>query len=308
VNHSLDDTVRCFENDFDCNHHLGAGRGVTYGDGAFVATYGWGYPGSVQRLGAGDVDFVTVFEGHTFAGLAFDAGVFVASDRPPFRSDDGGSTWAATGDVTSDEWNVRRTGAGDGLFLVAFESYGTDLNVSSDGGLTFSQPREWPAECGRGLQFSGGLTAAHGVVLVVGADGIACTSTDRGQTFTVSQVGDAVTAHLLVTPTGFETWGRVRYDPFRFSSTDGVSWTAEATTTRYALGGEGSGPSIRAVARAEDGTYAAVSDGWMAWYEQQRFYRSTDGLAWDELPEGAFVGSHPIGEMAVGLSDAAICP
>jgi hypothetical protein len=57
---------------------------------------------------------------------------------------------------------------------------------------------------------------------------------------------------------------------------------------------------IGPVARSPEGTFVAANDGWMVWYEQQRFYRSEDGVAWETLPADAFVGSHPIYFMAHG--------
>lgn len=303
VDGSDDDAFRCFV-DGDCDHDPGAGRGVAFGDGAFVATFGWGFPGSVRRLAEGEAAFSTVLSGHTFAGVAFDAGVFLASERPPFRSTDGGQSWAAAGEVTSAQWNVRRTGGGEGLFLVAFDSGATDLAVSDDGGLTFRSPSAWPPECGRSIQWEGGLGVAGGVALVLGGDGVACRSTDGGDTWTSAPIGGSVTGRLVVGPAGFETWGDAGGVSTRFTSADGASWTAEPTT----LAGAQPGPWIGAVALAPDGTRAAVNAGWDQWYERQRFYRSTDGLRWEELPAGAYTGSHPLRFLAAGESSEPPCP
>ena len=36
-----------------------------------------------------------------------------------------------------------------------------------------------------------------------------------------------------------------------------------------------------------DGTIVAADDGWMVWYEKQKFFRSTDGKTWEVLPRRA---------------------
>ena len=37
----------CVTGTCDCLHHPGFSKGVAYGNGHFVATFGWGHPGSV---------------------------------------------------------------------------------------------------------------------------------------------------------------------------------------------------------------------------------------------------------------------
>jgi hypothetical protein len=51
-----------------------------------------------------------------------------------------------------------------------------------------------------------------------------------------------------------------------------------------------------------------VNGGWDQWYERQRFYRSTDGVTWDELAAGAFTGGHPVRFAAAGAVDVGTCP
>jgi hypothetical protein len=307
VDASDDDTFRCFV-DGDCDHDPGAGRGITFGDDAFVATFGWGFPGSIRRLGSGEAVFSEVLGGHTFAGVFYDDGVFLAAERPPYRSTDGGATFGAAGDVQSAQWNTRRTGGGEGLFLVAFDSGASDLNVSDDGGVTFRRPTTWPAACGRSLQWEGGLAVQGGVALVVGGDGVACRSTDSGDTWVEVQLGGSVSGRLVVTGTAFETWGEVGGQPVRFRSSDGAAWTTDPLTVNLAAGGTASGPTVGAVARGPNGTYVAVNGGWDQWYERQRFYRSTDGVTWDELAAGAFTGGHPVRFAAAGAVDVGTCP
>jgi hypothetical protein len=59
---------------------------------------------------------------------------------------------------------------------------------------------------------------------------------------------------------------------------------------------------IGPVARSDGGTFVAISNIWNA-YAQQSFLRSTDGLTWEVLPKGAFLGSHPIFYMTFGYAE-----
>jgi hypothetical protein len=44
--HSNDDEFRCFiDAEHDCDHSELAGRGLAFGQGSFVAAWGWGHPG-----------------------------------------------------------------------------------------------------------------------------------------------------------------------------------------------------------------------------------------------------------------------
>jgi len=52
-----------------------------------------------------------------------------------------------------------------------------------------------------------------------------------------------------------------------------------------------------------------VRGGWQVWYDQQRFYRSADGVRWETLAAGSYVGSHPINFIEFGYAPAGtVCP
>jgi hypothetical protein len=316
ANRSDDDAFTCFVSpETDCDHHTGAGRGITYGNGYFVATFGWGKPGSLRRSKNG-AQWENTLEGKTFAGIVFGDGMFLAGERPPQASTDDGLTWTAGGDPMSDEWNVRRTGFAPhdgGRFLLAFGSTGNDLNVSQDKGATWARPSALPAACAGDIQWSGGFAYGNGAIVVLGGTGVACRSLDGGDTWTEANIGGEVDARLVWTGAEFVTWGRANNAVTRFTSSDGAAWTATPTEVRT-KNPDGStqtspGPSLGAVARSDAGTYVAVNGGWQQWYDKQRFYRSTDGLTWDELETGTFVGSHPIQFIAFGVGErSAVCP
>ncbi len=79
-----------------CDHHPGAVQGLAHGDGWWVATWGWGPPGSVRRSQDGQT-WQTVVEGTTFGGLAYGDGTFLLGARTPQVSVDGGATWTEGG-------------------------------------------------------------------------------------------------------------------------------------------------------------------------------------------------------------------
>ena len=84
-------------------------------------------------------------------------------------------------------------------------------------------------------------------------------------------------------------------------SPDGKSWTSQPLSPANI--------SIGPVARGPNGTFVAANDGWMTWYEKQRFYRSTDGVTWETLDASKFKGSHPINFIEPGWAAAsAACP
>jgi hypothetical protein len=58
--------------------------------------------------------------------------------------------------------------------------------------------------------------------------------------------------------------------------------------------------NIGNAAVSDDGAFVAAGGGWDTWYAKQKFFRSDDGVTWEELPAGSFVGSHPITAMTFG--------
>ena len=285
ANQSMDDSIRCFSDGFDCDHHPGSAKGVTYGRGWFFATYGWGPPGSIQRSRDG-VSWEPVLEGTTFGGIAFGQDRVLAAARRPRWSADDGASWTEHPDAIITVWNVRRSAwvpHEDGRHVVVGEDSGDkSVALSSDGGDSWWHPTTIPAECGGAIQNEGGIAYGAGAILIVGGDGWACRSTDGGDTFTATRITDDVTSHLVWTGDRFMVWGR----GVAWQSPDGASFS-ETPTTPADL-------HIGAVDVSAEGTFAAVRGGWNQWYESQRWYRSEDGVTWTELADGAYTGSHPI--------------
>lgn len=294
---SYDDSVRCFTDGFDCDHHPGSSKGVTFGRGWFHATWGWGPPGSVRRSRDG-VDWEPVLEDTTFGGIAFGQDRVLVGSRAPRWSGDDGETWNDSGDTNFSVWNVRRTGwvpYGGGRFvLVGADGGEIDVVLSSDGGETWWHPTSIPAGCGAAIQNEGGIVEGDGVILIVGGDGVACRSTDGGDTWTSATIGGDIGSHVVWTGEAFMVWQR----GVAWSSEDGATWSSADTTP----GDLQIGP----VEVSPAGTFVAVRGGWQEWYDRQRFYRSTDGVVWEELGAGSYTGSHPVRDITFGYLDA--CP
>jgi hypothetical protein len=293
-NQSNDDAVRCFTDGVDCDHGPEAGRGIGYADGRFYATFGWGQPGGV-RVSDDGVTWTTALPDVSFGGVGAAGAIAIAGGHSPQVSLDRGATWAPTADPVFPIWNVRRTAsvladtAQPAFVLIGNDGDVFDAAITRDNGATWTHP-ELPDGCATGdLQSGGGIVSGAGVVVIASAkeNAVACRSTDGGATFTAHPIGGTISSQLVWTGTEFVAWG----DGHVVKSPDGETWTRTPTTP--------AGISL-GVMGAADGVLVAVRGGWQVWYEQEKFYRSTDGVAWEELPATAFTGSHPIRHMAVG--------
>jgi hypothetical protein len=293
----------------DCGHHPGFSKGVVFGDGWFVGTWGWGHSGSVRRSRDGVTWEETLDEDVYFGGIAHGAGRFVLSSRSPMYSTDG-SAWMAgseadfQGPSDGTIWSVRRFMYADhaeGRFVaVASGSADWDMLVSSDGGETWWRPTTLPGDCVENLSPYGGMAYGNGAIVIVSSDGTVCRSTDGGDTWATSAIADAghLNSHVVFTGEEHVVWG----DGVRFTSADGTSWTRTDTSP--------SGLRIGAVARSDTGSYVAVGGYWPEQsYDNQAFFRSDDGVTWERLPASAFTGGHPIFSIAFGYGEpSAVCP
>ncbi len=318
----MDERYRCFDGTFtlpdggsqstDCDHNEWSSLGLVFGDGYFVHTMGWGAPGTVFRSSNG-IDWQQVAMGVNATEVMFDEHRFVLATRSTRRSDDRGATWVDLNDIpvangSNTIWNVRGGVAGGGVFVVtAQDGSNYDVQRSADRGETWQRPTMTNGgrldACGAGRPVFG-----NGVFVTVrndSGDTTVCRSDDGALTWSSVQLnGVSIESRLVWTGTEFIMWspGGVHRSP------DGITWTSQPTQTRR-NGNLSGGPNIGAVARGPGGTFVATRGGWQVWYENQRFYRSTDGTIWDELPAGAFEPGHPITAMASGMVErSAACP
>ncbi len=286
----------------DCDHHPGAGRGVTWGDGWFVTTWGWGPAGGLMRS-RDAITWEMVHGGTTFAGVVFGNGRFVTGGRRPLVSSDSGATWSNLGDADirtaagETVHNPRSLGFAEGVFVLTGSSGDSSGMVVSTDGATWTRPDPLPDACSQSVRGAGAVGARGAIVLLTG-DGDACVSTDQGASFQHAMGAGTFDTGVVHDGEAFLAWG----DRKRWRSTDGLTWTSEDTSPPL---------SLASVARHPDtGTLVASNRGWKQWYDAQRFYRSTDGgLTWDELSEGSYTGSHPIRAIGVGWAPASqACP
>jgi len=285
----------------DCDHHPGAPMGMTYGNGWFVGTWGWGPPGSVRRSQDG-VKWDTVIKDSSYGGIDFGAGRIITGGRTPKISDDGGKTWtdgakADLKDPTGTVWNVRsfafvKVGGANGRFVITGES-GTkrDILISADKGKTWTRPTNLERTCASGVL---GIAGGGGVIVVVSRNKSVCYSTDAGKTFKKVTVPDAPASKPIWDGKAFHFWLTNK----RYSSPKGKTWTM---TPLKLVGGTGR-VQLGAISRSDKtGTYVAVRGGWNNWYSKQSFYRSTDGVNWQELAKSDYVASHRIRHIRFGF-------
>lgn len=296
-NRSLDDGAVCWDpdgEDLDCDHHPGAGKGITFGRGYFYATWGWGSPGGIDRSNDG-VNWERVVEETTYGGIAFGNDVVVAAARNARRSIDQGVSWEDTGETMLEVWNVRRAGyvnAMGGRFVMVADD--TNVALSSDSGATWFRPTTIDASCGQGMQTNGGIAAVGDTILLLGGNGVACTSSDGGDTWSSRSVGtENIRSQLVWTGSAFFAYDRGT----AYTSPDGETWSSQDTTPGDL--------QLGAVAYNPDtAVFVGVQGGWQQWYDRQVFYRSTDGVVWEAADE--YVGQHPIRFVEFGYLES--CP
>jgi hypothetical protein len=292
---SVDMSIRCWDEatgNVDCDHHAFAARGIAFGDDTFVLTWGWGQPGELHR--SGDLlDWETVLtDTPTFADVAFGGGRFVANGSTSMVSDDAGATWTAAGplDIGINTRSIDFDPAG-GAFVVTGESGDQRVIVHSPDGARWTAATERPDGC---ITSYRGGAAGGGALVIASGQGHVCVSRDGGASWDQVELGESLSSNILWDGEAFVVYeGATAH-----RSADGMEWES-ATVDPPTI-------SIGAAAVSELGTFVAVNDGWQRWYEQQRFYRSDDGLTWEELAEGTFTGGHPI--YFVGSGTAAPSP
>ena len=292
---SQDDAVRCFEGDLDCDHEAYAGRGIAFGDGVFVLTWGWGKPGTLVRSTDANTFDVVMTETPTFADVAYGAGRFIANSGTTKLSDDLGLTWADGGPLAIDvnTRSIEYFPHGDGVYIVTGESGENRTIVRSPDGVTWTPASQRPPECGT---YAYGMAYGNDTIVLASGNGGICSSPDGGDTWTFNPVSAQFSSPPVWTGSEFYVYDGATL----WRSADGAAWLSEAVTP---------GVSIGALARSPDGTMVATNAGWMAWYEKQQFYRSTDGKTWEVLAPGTFVGSHPINFISHGtVTPGAGCP
>ncbi len=275
----------------DCDHGPGAGRGITWGEGWFFATFGWGSPRTLRRSMDG-VNWQVVLDGETFGGVAYGNSRLVAASRNGQYSDDQGETWQDFTSVALTTWNVRDTAFvpyDGGRFIMTTRDETSEVVVSSDGA-AWTQPQTVPTDC-QGGSYQGRVVHGNGTTIMIGQEGVVCRSSDGGQTWFSTPVANSLGANGIWSGHEFMTWHRGTLH----RSTDGETWTTTETVPEDV--------DIGVAAVSDEGTIVGVTNGWQQHYDSQKFYRSEDGVHWEVLPRDAYTGGHPIKTIAFGYGE-----
>jgi hypothetical protein len=319
------DRYQCFSGNFigtdggavstDCDHNANSILSVVTENGRFVYSMGWGAPGSFWRSTNG-VDFVRVDTGTNAADMMYGAGRFVAANRVPKISDDDGLTWlpgteANVSNGNNVIYNVRGGvfgGPGNGSFVMtANDGTNFDVAYSLDKGQTWRRPTLKDGSrmdiCGTGK-----VTYGKGIFVMSQWSNVTnlttiCHSLDLGVTWTAATSAENFESKIIFDGREFVAFSNGKIH----RSMNALNWNSTPIQTRRA-GVLSAGPNIGAVAVSPSGTFSAVNGGWQTWYEKQHFFRSTDGIIWDELALDKFKQGHPItGMVWAQTRPSAVC-
>jgi hypothetical protein len=299
---SNDDAARCWVDGdpkyVECDHtpYSSPGNGVEFGDGYFYAAYGWGYDGTIRRSADGHT-WETIKTGGWGGGVAYaNQRVFVAWENGWSTSADRGATWQPVPSSPRDDFDhpFPRSVAGK-IVIIGRAGGARPSAVSADGGIG------WTSPTGLGAS-TRWLAEGNGVLVALTGDGNAARSTDGGTGWTSKKVTEEFTTNVVFDGKDFVAWGGGR----RWSSPDGTAWTSAPMTINGAV----APPWWSAAASFSPATktYVAVLSAWGNYYDKQKAYRSTDGLAWSTLDAAHFKGGHPISRIITGQVDAKSCP
>lgn len=305
---SWDQHARCYEGGFDCSHHRGTPTGLSYGEGHFFMSWGWGAPGSLERSSAvGPWDWEVV-QSEPWLGRALAGnGVVLLAGVVVRRSTDQGMTFSPEQPVGLRRDHVREAAfvpTAGGLFVLVGEGGGEpsgppqDVVLSPDG-LTWRNPDSIPVDCGKLIIERGGIAGTTSTVVILSGDGTVCASNDAGATWQLTQAAPAVSPEETSAPVqvgdAIAFWS---VSGMRYISSNGVQWQSEPVHPgRMELG-----PVAR---HPETGTFVGISAG--SQYEGQRIYRSADGLTWTPLGPEAFMASHAIHAVEAGFVQPSVC-
>ncbi len=303
---SDDDNARCFANNLDCDHHEFSSTSLSFVGNAFLQSTGWGKPGHVFRSVDGK-KWTDVDQGLNTQDLMFGNGLVIAASRNTRVSKDLGQRFEKGPEIALSAagatiYNIRGgvfDPSGAGFFVVtAQDGTNFDFQYSADNGQTWKRSSMKGggaiSDCKAGHPAAGkGL-----VVLVPSNSKQACVSDDHGATWSLHAIANAenIESNTVFANGQFWAWsnGKVHH------SGDGVTWKTDVTQTSV-NGQLMAGPNPGVVAVSPSGnTFVAVRGGWQTWYEKQHFYRSTDGVLWDELADGTFKKSHPVTGISYG--------
>src|SRR5262249_23101856 len=145
-----------------------------------------------------------------------------------------------------------------------------DIQVTSNGGLSWWRPSTVPSNCG-----CCNVVGGNGRVLIMNSNGNACVSEDGGETWVVHPTGvaDIISNGVRAgSEFAFYSWD------IKLTSPDGKTWTQHPTT----------GGSVQMIGYSpRTGTFVGANGH--SGYAVQHMMRSADGVTWQNLPLTSFV-------------------
>ena len=319
ANKSDDDSARCGTT-VDCDHNINNGMGIAQGDSWLMATWGHGAPGYVRRSQDG-VNWEKILDLVSYDGVGFANSKFVLFKDNAISSANAGTTWSPPV-LAMPSYNIRATGTTSvkGAYFIGDgdTSYidGTSSTLAmSDDGLVWSKPVNFPKDCQGGYSF--GYSSGQGIILknftwdrpgyqMSNFGGLVCRSVDAGKNWTVSPIANFwMTNSIIFDGQKFITYGIKQPDTGKLAATsiDGINWTYQPISIETNGVVTQQDPYFGSI-QYGNGVYVAVAGA----YDKQRFFRSTNGILWHELPSSQFTKSHPIKNLIYGfVKKSSVC-
>jgi len=284
-------------------HDSGFGKGVTIENNTMLANFGWGHPMVLMRSvdGAAWENFQKF--PNSYPEIVYGADRYVMFSDVPKLSDDGEDWYDGASALFNLMGEPSRSPRASsfldfmgGRFIGAID--GNGIRVSGDRGDSWTIPAV-PDGCTDGIGNRKILTG-NGLAVIVTSSHRSCRSADGGSTWTIHDMPVSANAMLFEATAfvngKFLAWSQEGLDTagIRWSSTDGIGWTAtETQNVPLWFGNAWIGVSKKGTLVSTNGHD----------YEDQVFMRSTDeGLTWTEST--SYEKSHFIDRYGAGMIPA----
>ncbi len=283
----------------NADHDVGSPHGVVWGNGAFVAVWGWGTPADIEYSANGKDWAQGKYSGNSLSELMFEGGVFVAGGGHVSTSSRDGDSWSAARvhGMVGAGGIVRAYGAGVLGGKPVFVGTGAGRYVQSqDSGVTFS-PGTGPAACADNVNHETGdiRGAGDGQIFIVTGPGQVCRSTDGGRTWiSRTAIANGGITDVVWTNGMLSAFGGTRVS----RSADGGNWTSTNLTVPGNV-------ALAHVGYASDGPNAGV---WVAVNSNgSQFFHSMDGVTWTRAGGGR-AGATISGLISGYVTPGGACP
>lgn len=274
----------------NADHSAYTHKGLSYGNGMFMAILAWGADVSLKMSTDGVTWSRKTFGSGFYGGIAFGGDRFAMLRQGVTQySSDLGKTWTRA--KTQPRNDYREGGGGHGLpgGKGVFGGGGGNVpSMSWDGGETFVTADGCPSIDFGGIGGEGGVAAGDGNLVFVSSRGDFCHVTDNGKAITKGNLGSQISGKVSFT--GGKFW--IASGNTLFTSDTGKTWTKTSASP--------STVSLQSVTRGDSGTYVGVGRS------GSDFYRSADGLTWQKVPG---VSGNSLVRVVFGYGSAsAMCP